>query len=96
MAINAKAHKKALKDSIYDHGLSNPEDRVLEISARLGDAAAGQVIEERVICPSILGNLLFITAAMDNIDHNPAFTSAMRKVCYQFQPEVSTNFQNRF
>ena len=54
MTINAKAHKKVLKDSFLDHGLSDPEDRVLEISALLGDAAAGQVIEERVVCPSIL------------------------------------------
>ena len=41
------------------------------MSSRLGDAAVGKVIEEGVVCPTILRNSLFTTAAMDNVDQNP-------------------------
>ena len=69
MPINAKTHKKVLID-LLDHGLSDSYDRVLAISALLGDAAVGKDIGEGVFFPFILRNILFTTAAMDNIDHN--------------------------
>ena len=77
MPINAKTHKKVLIDLLHDHGLSDPYDRVIEISDLLGDAAVGKVIEKGVVCLSILRNILFTTAAIvDNIDHNPTITTA--------------------
>ena len=76
MSIYAKTRKKVLIDLLHDHGLTIPYDRVLEISAQLGDAAVGKYIDEGVVCPSILRKRLFTTAAMDNIDHNPTATTA--------------------
>ena len=46
-------------------------DRVLEISAELGDAVVAKYTEGGVVCPPELHRGLFTTAAMDNIDHNP-------------------------
>ena len=79
MSIYAKTRKKILIDLLHDHGLSIPYDRVLEVSAQLGDAAVGkyiQSVEEAVVCPSILRKRIFTTAAMDNIDHYPTASTA--------------------
>lgn len=51
-------------------------DRVLEISAQLGDAAVNKYVNDGVVCPPVLRKGLFTTAAMDNIDHHPAATTA--------------------
>ena len=51
-------------------------DRVVEISALLGAAAIGKVIEEVVVCPFFLRNIFFTTAATDHIDHNSTTTTA--------------------
>lgn len=51
-------------------------DRVLEISAQLGDATVSMYVEEGLVCPPVLRKGLFTTAVMDNIDHNPSATTA--------------------
>ena len=56
---------------LHEHGLSILYDRVLQISAQLGDAAVAKYTEDSVVHPSELRKGLFTTAAMDNIDHNP-------------------------
>lgn len=76
MSTYAKTRKKLLVDMLHEHGLSISYDRVLEISAQLGDAAVRRYNEEGVVCPSDLRKDLFTTAAMDNIDHNPTATTA--------------------
>ena len=55
---------------LHDYGLCVSYDRVLEISAQLGDAAVSRYEEEGVVCPPVLRKIIFTTAAMDNIDHN--------------------------
>ena len=52
MSMNAKTRKKVLIDMLQDNGLSIPYDRVLEVSAQLGDAAVVKYTEEGVVCPS--------------------------------------------
>ena len=76
MSFYAKTRKKVLVELLHDHGLSVSYDRVLEISAQLGDATVRRYQEEGVVCPPILRKKLFTTAAMDNIDHNPTATTA--------------------
>jgi len=61
---------------LHEHGLSISYDRVLEISAQLGDAAVNKYVEDQVVCPPGLRRGLFTTTAMDNIDHNPTATTA--------------------
>ena len=57
---------------LHENGLSISYDRVLEISAQLGEA----VFAHGVICPPVLRKQLFTTAAVNNIDHNPTATTA--------------------
>lgn len=61
---------------LHEHGMSISYDRVLEISAQLGDATVSKYVKEGVVCPSLLRKGLFTTAVMDNIDHNPSATTA--------------------
>ena len=46
------------------------------MSAQLGDATVNKYVEDGVVCPSVLRKGLFITSAMDNIDHVPTATTA--------------------
>ena len=76
MSVHAKTRKRHLVEMLHDHGLSIPYDRVLNISAQLGDAAVARYVEEGVVCPPKLRKGLFSTSAMDNINHNPSSTTA--------------------
>jgi hypothetical protein len=76
LSVYSKTRKKHLIDLLHDHGLSISYDRVLEVSATLGDAAVSKYEAEGVVCPNILRKGLFTTSAMDNIDHNPSATTA--------------------
>ena len=72
-----RKHEKVLVELLHDHGLNVSYDRVLEISAQLGDAAVSRYRVEGVVCPPVLRrNKLFTTATMYNIDHNLASTMA--------------------
>ena len=44
-------HKKVLVELLHDHGLSVSYDRVLELSAQLGDAAVSRYKEEGCFSP---------------------------------------------
>ena len=76
LSVFAKTRKKQLIDMLYTNGVSISYDRVLEISAQLGDAVVTQYVEDGVVCPPVLKRQLFTTAAVDNIDHNPSATTA--------------------
>ena len=75
MAVFAKTRKSQLVEMLHDHGISISYDRVLEVSAQLGDAAVAKYVEDGVVYPPDLRRGLFTTAAMDNIDHNPTATT---------------------
>ena len=76
LSIFAKTRKKSLVEMLHEHGLCISYDRVLEISAQLGDATVSKYVEEGVVCPPVLRKGLVTTAVMDNIDHNPSATTA--------------------
>ena len=76
LSVFAKTRKRRLVEMMNEHGLSISYDRVLEISAQLGDATVSRYVEEGVVCPPVLRKGLFTTAVMDNIDHNPSATTA--------------------
>ena len=77
MSVYAKTRNIFLVELLHDHGLSVSYDRVLEISAQLGDATVSRYQEEGVVCPPILRKRLSTTAAMDDVDHNPTATTAI-------------------
>ena len=72
MSVFAKTRRKKLIEMFHANGLSISYNRVLQISAELGDAVVSKYIREGVVCPSELRRGLFTTSAMDNIDHNPS------------------------
>lgn len=76
MSIYAKTRKRTIVEMLHEHGVSISYDRVLEISAQLGDATVNKYVNDGVVCPPGLRRGLFTTAAMDNIDHNPTATTA--------------------
>ena len=54
MSVYAKTRKKVLVELLHDHGLSVLYDRVLVISAQLGDAAVSRYEQEGVVNPPVL------------------------------------------
>ena len=74
--VFAKTRKRQIVEMLHENGLSISYDRVLEISAQLGEVVVAQYVEDGVICPPVLRKQLFTTAAVDNIDHNPTATTA--------------------
>ena len=71
MAVYAKTRKRNLVEMLHDHGMSISFDRVLEISAQLGDATVSKYVEEGVVCPPVLRKGLFTTVAMDQSSSDP-------------------------
>lgn len=76
LLVHAETRKKTLVDKLYRLGLSVSYDRVMQISADLGNSVCAQFEEEGVVCPSKLKKSLFTTGSVDNIDHNPSSRTA--------------------
>ena len=76
LVLHAETRKKKLVDKFYRLGLSISYDRVMQISADLGNSICAQFEEEGVVYPSKLKRFLFTTANVDNIDHNPSARTA--------------------
>ena len=74
--IHARTRKREVIDTMFDLGLSVSYDRVLEISAAMGNRVCEQYHSDAVVCPPNLNQGLFTTAAVDNIDHNTSSTTA--------------------
>jgi len=76
MAVYARTRKRHLVEMLHDNGISISYDRVLEISAQLGEAVVTKYVQDGVVCPPRLRQKLFTTSVLDNIDHNPTATTA--------------------
>uniref|UniRef100_UPI00358FC12B uncharacterized protein isoform X2 n=1 Tax=Myxine glutinosa TaxID=7769 RepID=UPI00358FC12B len=76
LLVFAKTRKRKLIDILHENGICISYERVLEISAQLGDAALTRYEEDAVVCPSLLRKGLFTASAMGNIDHDPTATTA--------------------
>ena len=63
-------------DTLYRLGLSVSYDRVLGLSADLGNTAISHFERIGTVCPPTLNIGVFTTSAEDNIDHDPTATSA--------------------
>lgn len=72
----AKTQQWQLTDMLHEKGISTSYERVLEVSALLGESVVNQYEVDGVACTPILRKGLFTTSAMDNIDHNPTATTA--------------------
>lgn len=63
LSMYSKTRKRQLVEMLHDNGICISYDRVLEISAKLGDAVVTQYVEDGVVCPPILRKGLFTTSA---------------------------------
>ena len=61
---------------LFNLGLSISYDRVLRLSAEMGNRVCQRFHMEQVVCPPMLKGSVFTTAAVDNLDHNPSATTA--------------------
>ena len=76
LMLHAHTRKKKLVDRLAHMGISISYDRVLSLSAQLGNSACRLYHQEQVVCPPKIRGRVFTTAAVDNIDHNPSSTTA--------------------
>ena len=71
-----KIRKRQLVDNLYELGLRISYDCIVEISTEVGNKICHYYMMEKAICPPKLKHGLFTTGAVDNIDHNPSYTTA--------------------
>ena len=76
LMLHAHTRKKELVDKLYNLGMSISYDRVLRLSAQMGNNICEQFNRDHVVCPPSLRGNLFTSAAVDNIDHNPSSTTS--------------------
>ena len=50
MSVFGRTRKRQLVEMLHDHGISISYNRVLEVSAQLGDAAVAKYEEDGVVC----------------------------------------------
>ena len=71
-------------------GLSVSYDRILQFDNKLATSVCALTKEIGLVCPVHLCHGLFITGALDNLDHNPSSTTAKGSfVGVQCQARVS-------
>ena len=76
--VHSRIRSKDLVDTLYRLGLSVSYDRVLGLSADLGNTAISHFETIGTVCPPKINISVFTTSAVDNIDHDPTTTSAER------------------
>ena len=76
LMLHAETRKRGLVDRLFSLGLIISYDRVLRLSAQMGNSVCQLYHIEQVVCPPTLRSNVFTTAAVDNIDHNPSATTA--------------------
>jgi len=73
--IHAITRKKNLIDELFNLGLCISYDRVLSLSAEMGNRVCQLYHMEKVVCPPTLKQGVFTSSAVDNVDHNPSATT---------------------
>ena len=76
LLVHAETREKTLVDKLYRLGLSISYDRVMQISADVGNSVCAQFEDDGIVFPSKLKKSLFTTGSVDNIDHNPSSRTA--------------------
>jgi hypothetical protein len=74
--VHAATRKKDLVDKLHSIGLSISYSRMLQISTDLANDVCAHYGENRLVCPPQLHRMVFTTAAVDNLDHNPSSNTA--------------------
>ena len=75
--MHNKTRKRDLVDILFQHGVSVSYDRVLQVSADMGNAAINHFLTEGVVYPTKVRSRLFTTCNLDNSDYNPSSNTAV-------------------
>ena len=78
--LHSKTRKRKLVDAFAEEGLSISYDRVIQMREIVGDKVCKEYLENDLVCPPLLQEGAFITAAIDNLDHNPSSVEAESSV----------------
>ena len=76
LMLHANSRKRELIDRLNHLGLCISYDRVLRLSAQMGNSVCELFQRENVVCPPSLHGRMFTTSAVDNIDHNSGSTTS--------------------
>ena len=70
LLIHAKTRKRKLIEKFHDLGISISYQLVMDLSTVIGNKVLNHYEEQNLVCPPSLKLNLFITSALDSIDHN--------------------------
>ena len=76
LILHARTPQRERVDRLAHMGISIAYDRVLSLSAQLENSACYLYYQEQMVCPPKMRGSIFMTAAVDTIDHNPSSTTA--------------------
>ena len=76
MLLHATTRKKSLIEMFHKLGICVSYNRVLELSATLGNNVLSHYNNTNIFCPQALKGGAFTTTALNNIDHNSGSTTA--------------------
>ncbi|KAI8503415.1 hypothetical protein Bbelb_192360 [Branchiostoma belcheri] len=76
LKVHALTRKRQLVDSLFDLGVSASYDRIMDIVTSLGNNVCDYYQHIGTVCPPQIQKGQFITAATDNIDHNPSSSTS--------------------
>ena len=76
LLVHAHHRDRNLIDEMHKLGICIGYDRVLVLSAALGNSGVQRFLNDGVVYPLNMVRGLFTTSQLDNIDHNPSSTTA--------------------
>ena len=76
LTIHNVTKKKKIVNKLCKLGVSVSFDRVQEVSATITNALCAKYNQDGVVCPHPISSDIFVTAAIDNIDHNQSSNTA--------------------
>ena len=80
LLLHSQTRQKNLIDKLYSLGLPISYERVLE---KTGNKICERFELEKIVCPPTLRKGLFTYGAIDNIDHNPSFSTSLSSLMGQ-------------
>jgi len=86
--LHAHTRKKELIDKLSHLGVCITCDRVLSLSAEMGNCVCSFHRDENVVCPPMMRGNVFTTGA---VDHNPSSTTAKNSFLQNLHLPFSTS-----
>ena len=76
LGLNSLVRSKKLIDQLHELCIGIAYDRVIELEKLIAHSMCLQFLSDNIVCPSHLHKDIFVSGALDNIDHNPSSSTA--------------------